>query len=46
MVTMKANKKEKIIEKIIAFLINTDKKEFFSNISKKDKKEIFKIFRK
>ena len=39
---MKANKKEKIIEKLISFLINTDKKEFFSHISKKDKKEIFK----
>lgn len=39
---MQANKKEKIVEKLISLLINTDKKKFFSNISKKDKKEIFK----
>ena len=38
---MQADKKEKIVEKLISLLINTDKKEFFSNISKKDKIKIF-----
>ena len=39
---MQANKKEKIIEKLISLLINTDKKKIFNHLSKKDKKEIFK----
>ena len=39
---MQADKKEKIFEKLISFLINIDKKKIFSNISKKDKNEIFK----
>ena len=39
---MQANKKEKIVEKLISLLINIDKKKFFSNISKKDKNKIFK----